>query len=139
MMFQRLATQKSGYLILRGIVRPDDIKWDTLSLDKINKREFFEGKWEVCKQENSADFSAIGYYFGRMLNENLNVPVGLIQVSVGGAPIEAFIDRKTLEFDPSLVDVLYNWKRNDFIMDWCRERAAQNIALSKKCFSATSF
>jgi sialate O-acetylesterase len=116
---------------LKGIVRPDDSKWDSSSLDKINKLDFLEGKWKSCDSENAADFSAIGYYFGKMLNENLNVPVGLIQVSVGGAPIEAFIDRKTLEFDPCLVDVLYNWKQNDFIMDWCRQRAALNISLSK--------
>ena len=61
----------------------------------------------------------------------LNVPIGLIQISVGGAPIEAFIDRKTLEFDPRMVDVLYNWKHNDFFMDWCRMRAAKNLSLSQ--------
>ncbi|MDP3180652.1 MAG: sialate O-acetylesterase, partial [Bacteroidota bacterium] len=116
---------------LKGIVRPDDSKWDSLSLDKINKLEFFEGTWKSCDTETVADFSAIGYYFGKMLNENLNVPVGIIQVSVGGTPVEAFIDRKTLEFDPQLVDVLYKWKQNDFIMDWCRERAKLNISLSK--------
>ncbi|MDP3916124.1 MAG: GDSL-type esterase/lipase family protein [Bacteroidota bacterium] len=116
---------------MKGIVRPDDAKWDSLSLDKINKLEYFEGTWKSCDPENAADFSAIGYYFGKMLNENLNVPIGIIQVTVGGAPVEAFIDRKTLEFDPSLVDVLYKWKQNDFIMDWCRERAKLNISLSK--------
>ncbi len=115
---------------LKGIVRPDEQKWDTLALEKINKLEFFEGKWEVCKPDNASDFSAIGYYFGKMLNEKLDVPVGLIQVSVGGAPIEAFIDRKTLEFNPILVDALNKWKVNDFIMDWCRERARLNISLS---------
>ena len=115
----------------KGIVRPDDSKWDSLSLDKINKLEFLEGKWKSCNTESSADFSAIGYYFGKMLNENLKIPVGIIQVTVGGAPIEAFIDRKTLEFDPYLVDVLYKWKQNDFIMDWCRERAGLNSSFSK--------
>ena len=115
---------------LKGIVRPDDSKWDVSVLDKINNLEFPEGVWKLCTPENAADFSAVGYYFGKRLNENLNIPVGLIQVSVGGAPIEAFIDRKTLEFDPRLVDVLYNWKQNDFIMDWCRQRAALNLSLS---------
>lgn len=118
-------------LSMRGIVRPDETKWDSLSLEKINKLEFFEGNWKSCTPENAADFSAIGYYFGKILNENLNVPVGLIQLSVGGAPIESFIDRKSLEFDPTLVDVLTNWKQNDFIMDWCRDRAKLNISLSK--------
>ncbi|MDP3434611.1 MAG: sialate O-acetylesterase [Bacteroidota bacterium] len=124
---------------LKGIVRPDDTKWDLLSLDKINKLEFLEGKWKSCDPENVADFSAIGYYFVKMLNENLKVPVGIIQVSVGGAPVEAFIDRKTLEFDPYLVDVLYKWKQNDFIKDWCRERAKLNISLSKNEFQRHPF
>jgi sialate O-acetylesterase len=116
---------------LKGRVRPDNTQWDTITLAKINELEFFNGKWVSCNAENSTDFSAIGYYFGKMLNEKLKVPVGLIQLSVGGAPIEAFIDRKTMEFDPLLVDVLYKWRENDFIMDWCRERANQNLSLAK--------
>lgn len=115
----------------KGIVRPDDTKWDSLTLDKLNKLEFFGGKWEKCQPESAADFSAIGYYFGKRLHENLAVPVGIIQVSVGGAPVEAFTDRKTLEFDPSLVNVLNKWKENDLLMDWCRERAQLNCSFSK--------
>jgi len=115
---------------LKGIVRPDDSKWDASTLEKINKLEFLEGTWKSCTPESASDFSAIGYYFGKMLNENQNIPVGIIQLSVGGAPIEAFIDRKSLEFDPHMLDVLYNWKKNDFIMDWCRQRAALNLSVS---------
>lgn len=126
----RSGNSRIRLLNLKGIVRADDSKWDSLSLEKINKLEFQEGVWKACNPESAADFSAIGYYFGKMLNENLEVPVGVIQVSVGGAPIEAFIDRKTLEFDPRLVDVLYNWKKNDLIMDWCRQRAALNLSES---------
>jgi len=124
---------------LKGIVRPDVSKWDASVLDKINNLEFLEGAWKSCTPENAADFSAVGYYFGKRLNENLNVPIGLIQVSVGGAPIEAFIDRKTLELDPRLVDVLYNWKQNDFIMDWCRQRAALNLSLSNDALQRHPF
>jgi sialate O-acetylesterase len=65
-----------------------------------------------------------------MLADSLNVPVGLICNAVGGAPAEAFIDRKTLEFHPVLVDILYNWRNNDMIQDWCRGRAGKNIAKS---------
>ena len=65
-----------------------------------------------------------------MLADSLGVPVGLICNAVGGAPAEAYIDRKTLEFHPVLVDILYNWKDNDMIQDWCRGRAKQNIAKS---------
>uniref|UniRef100_UPI003217C554 GDSL-type esterase/lipase family protein n=1 Tax=uncultured Draconibacterium sp. TaxID=1573823 RepID=UPI003217C554 len=116
---------------LKGKVRPDNTKWDSTTLAQISKLHFFDGKWERSNPDDAAMFSAIGYTFGKELNQALNVPVGLIQISVGGAPAEAFIDRKTLEFDPYLVDVLYNWKNNDFLMDWCRQRAATNLASGK--------
>lgn len=117
-------------LNMEGIVRPDDSVWDSTSLRHINQLNFFGGEWTRSIPEEASAFSAIGYYFGKKLSEYLNVPVGLINISVGGAPAEAFIDRKTLEFNPNLVDVLYNWKQNDFIMEWCRIRAAKNLSLS---------
>ncbi|PTN06313.1 GDSL-type esterase/lipase family protein [Mangrovibacterium marinum] len=115
---------------LKGIVRPDNASWDSTTLVKVNQLQFFEGKWKRSNPHDAAQFSAIGYIFGRQLQKTLKVPVGLIQISVGGAPAEAFIDRKTLEFDPYMVDVLTNWKQNDFIQDWCRKRAATNIELA---------
>lgn len=115
----------------KGIVRPDNTKWDSTVLEKINRLQFFESEWEKSHPETVSGFSAIGYTFGKMLSEKLDVFIGLIQVAVGGAPAEAFIDRKTLEYNPLLVDVLYNWKQNDFYMDWCRERAALNVALAE--------
>ncbi len=115
----------------KGIVRTDDTAWDSVTLKRINDLNFFEGKWSASNAEEASEFSAIAYSFGKILSKTLHVPVGLIQISVGGAPIEAFIDRKTLEFDPRLIDVLYNWRHNDFFMDWCRMRAAKNLSLSQ--------
>lgn len=126
-------SEKSKIRLLnyKGIKRTNAEKWDLASLEKINHLQYFEGKWEECNPETAADFSAIGYYFGKAISDSLNVPVGIIEMAVGGAPIEAFFDRKTLEFNAELVDVLYNWKENDFIMPWCRERAVLNLAESK--------
>lgn len=49
------------------------------------------GKWEVCSPETVGTFSATLYFFGREVHRELNVPVGLINSSVGGTPIEAWI------------------------------------------------
>lgn len=122
---------KIRLLNYRGIKSINAEKWDSVSLEKINQLQYFEGKWEECNPETAADFSAIGYYFGKAISDSLNVPVGIIEMAVGGAPLESFFDRKTLEFNAEMVDVLYNWKENDFIMPWCRERAALNLAESK--------
>lgn len=48
------------------------------------------GKWEVCNAETVGNFSATAFFFGRELHKTLKVPVGLINSSVGGTPIEAW-------------------------------------------------
>lgn len=48
------------------------------------------GKWEVCSSETVGNFSATAFFFGRELHKTLKVPVGLINSSVGGTPIEAW-------------------------------------------------
>jgi sialate O-acetylesterase len=47
-------------------------------------------------------FSGTGYYFGKYLHKELNVPIGLIHTSWGGTPAEFWTSRKSLEADPSL-------------------------------------
>lgn len=105
----------------------DNTAWDSITLTKTNQLEFFSGKWTECNAENAKDFSAIGYYFAKKITTEENVPIGLIQVAVGGSPIESWIDRKTLEHDDKVVDVLTNWRKSDFIMPWVRERANMNL------------
>ena len=112
-------------------VLTNNIEWDSIDLVKLNNHDYYlPTTWQMQDEQNVSDFSAVAYHFGAMLADSLGVPVGLICNAVGGAPAEAFIDRKTLEFHPVLVDILYNWKENDMIQDWCRGRAKQNIAKS---------
>jgi sialate O-acetylesterase len=47
--------------------------------------------WKVCTPKAVPAFSAVLYYFGQRLHKDLNVPVGLINSSWGGSPIEAWI------------------------------------------------
>lgn len=111
----------------QGLVNTDDVTFDAATLQKINDLDFFRGSWQSCTSTTSADFSAVAYYFGKRLRARLRVPVGLIQMAVGGAPAEAFIDRKTLEFDPVLINEFNNWENNDFVFDWVRQRAIKNM------------
>ena len=110
----------------------NNIEWDSIDLAKLNSHDYYlPTTWQLQNRENVSDFSAVAYHFGAMLADSLGVPVGLICNAVGGAPAEAFIDRRTLEYHPILVDILYNWRNNDMIQDWCRGRASKNIAKSK--------
>lgn len=56
----------------------------------INK-DLKDGKWEVCSPASSKNFSAVAYFFGRKLNQDLNIPIGLINSSWGGTNVETWI------------------------------------------------
>jgi sialate O-acetylesterase len=105
----------------------DSINWDTTTLTKVNRLKYFSGTWKESNALSARDFSAIAYYFGKKISAEEHVPIGIIEVAVGGSPIESWIDRYTMEHDPILVDVLNNWRKSDFIMQWCRDRADVNL------------
>lgn len=116
---------------LKPRVVTNHIEWDSIDLVRLNSHDYYlPTEWQLQNKKNVNDFSAVAYHFGAMLADSLGVPVGLICNAVGGAPAESFIDRKTLEHHPALVDILYNWRENDMIQGWCRERASKNIAKS---------
>ena len=49
-----------------------------------------EGQWELAEPATVKEFSATAYFYGKMLQEQLNVPIGLITSSWGGTPAEAW-------------------------------------------------
>lgn len=114
-----------------AIAETDEKAWDSITLEKTNHLQFFSGKWKISDSISAAAFSAIAYYFGENIAREENVPIGLIQVAVGGSPIESWIDRYTLEHDDKVVDVLTNWRKSDFIMPWVRSRADENLKNAK--------
>lgn len=58
------------------------------------------GKWQEANPVSVREFSATGYYFGRLLNEILDVPVGLIVASWGGSACEAWMTSDWLKAFP---------------------------------------
>ena len=71
--------------------------------------EDLNGSWELCNPETSASFSAVGYFFGKMLHQELGVPVGLVNSSWGGTPSESWTSRESLssfgDFDQQLEEL----------------------------------
>lgn len=107
------------------------VEWEKSVMDSLNNLQYFKpATWKVCNETNVQDISAIAFAFARKLTEEIGVPIGLIINAVGGSPTEAWIDRKTLEFN--FPDILIDWTKNDFIQPWVRERATLNIRKSVK-------
>ena len=75
--------------------------------------EFAEGAaWQNCSPATVGDFSAVGYFFGRKLQEELGVPFGLIDSSWGGTPAEAWVSDSALQtlgdFDGAIAQMKSN-------------------------------
>jgi sialate O-acetylesterase len=58
------------------------------------------GKWEIATPENAPQFTAVGYFFVRELHQKLKVPVGLINSSWGGTPVETWIPSSGMSTNP---------------------------------------
>lgn len=65
-----------------------------------------KGSWQVCSPKTVVSFSATAYFFGRRLHQNLNVPIGLINSSVGGTPIESWTSMDAQQKTPKLHPLL---------------------------------
>lgn len=102
------------------------VEWNKNIADSLNNLAYYkESSWQLLSSENAKELSAVAYFFAKTISFSENVPVGLICNAVGGSNLESWIDRKTLEFH--FPEILKNWTENDFIMDWARKRALQNI------------
>ena len=64
------------------------------------------GNWQPCSPQTVTDFSAIAYFFGRKLHQELKVPVGLIHASFPGSTLESWVDRPVLERDQAYAHIL---------------------------------
>jgi sialate O-acetylesterase len=60
-----------------------------------------KGSWTACNSQSARYFSAIGYFFGRKIQKDLNIPIGLINSSWGGTVVESWISQEGLVEEPS--------------------------------------
>lgn len=62
------------------------------------------GQWKVCTPDEMIHFSAVGYFFGKHLHQELKVPVGLVNSNWGGTPAEVWTPRDLVESRADLVE-----------------------------------
>jgi sialate O-acetylesterase len=58
--------------------------------------------WQTCTPATARDFSAVAYFFARAIQQREHVPVGVIDSSWGGTPIDSWISLDALSADASL-------------------------------------
>jgi sialate O-acetylesterase len=73
--------------------------------------EDLTGVWTKCTPETAKEFSAVAYFFGREINQKEHVPIGLIDSTWGGTPVEAWASFDALSADASLMPAFASWAK----------------------------
>jgi sialate O-acetylesterase len=93
--------------------------------------------WKVLSPEAVKNFSAVGYYFGRSLQQARRVPVGLIESDWGGSPAEVWMSRESLEVNPRYqTEILDAYsaalkKHQEALAAWEKEKAEEGKEFKK--------
>ncbi len=77
------------------------------------QEDISSGEWVECSPETVAGFSAVAYFFGRNLHQELDVPIGLIHTSWGGTVAETWISPRTISEDPDFKERLVDLQQMD--------------------------
>jgi sialate O-acetylesterase len=70
------------------------------------------GGWQISAPETSGTFTAVGYFFARDLHQKLGVPIGIINSSWGGTPIESWLSPAALATDPAFAVIGERWRQD---------------------------
>ncbi|HVU58663.1 MAG TPA: sialate O-acetylesterase [Puia sp.] len=82
------------------------------------------GSWKFANPGDVLDFPAVAYFFAKDLYEKFHIPIGLINASVGGSPIEAWTSAEGLSAFPDITRTLEKNKNTSYV-DSFSHRSAQ--------------
>ena len=75
-----------------------------------DRKDDVEGEWRIVTPETAGELSGVGYFFARHLHKELGVPFGIVQSAWGGTPAEAWTSSRTLAAEPSLAEMVTEFK-----------------------------
>lgn len=79
-----------------------------------------EGSWKMAVGEDIRPFSAVAYFFAKKIQEQNNVPIGIINASVGGTPIEAWTSEEGFKEMPNITATIAKNKDTAYINSMAR-------------------
>jgi sialate O-acetylesterase len=104
-----------------------------ISLPQVGKQtpqRSFNGQWEAATPQTVPQFSGVGYFFGKILEEALDMPIGLIDNAWGGSACEAWIRRDLLAADERYKPLLDKWEKTEAEYDFAKLTATYQAKLA---------
>lgn len=98
------------------------------------------GSWQKAIGENVRPFSAVAYFFAREIHLKYGIPVGIINSSYGGTPIEAWTSEEGLKDFPDFTTTLNKNKDSIYVAEtqkaaFTPPRASKDLGMAEKWFS----
>lgn len=87
------------------------------------------GSWKAAVGEEVRPFSAVAYFFAKKLYEKYHIPIGIINASVGGTPIEAWTSAEGLKEFPAIQTTIQKNKDTAYVNGLNRQAANANKPL----------
>lgn len=73
------------------------------------------GTWEEADPQTIQNFSAVAYFFAKEMYLYNKIPVGIIHSSLGGSPIQAWMNAASLKKYPEYLSEAQKWKNDELI------------------------
>jgi sialate O-acetylesterase len=90
------------------------------------------GSWQEVDPGKILNFTAVGYFFAKELNEKYDVPIGLVNSALGGSPIEAWMSEDALKDFPEHLETANKFKNDELIKEITeKDQAASNAWYSE--------
>ncbi len=87
---------------LESYVYPQIRFFKVVREQSVTPQEDIKGGWTIYTPQAASDFSGVGYYFAKELNQELHSPVGMIESDWGGTKAEVWISKDVFAKEPSL-------------------------------------
>ena len=104
------------------------------TLTNLQKRvdDFPGARWKSANPKDVRRFSVVAYFFAKKLYEKYHVPIGLINASVGGTPVEAWMSEEGLKDFPDLLATVQKNKDTSYVNSTTRAAQASNRERAKR-------
>lgn len=95
--------------LIRQFTVPDEYDFEQ------ERNDFTGGEWMPLSSANIKSFSAVAYFFSKKVYDKTNVPIGIINAALGGAPIESWVSEQDLIQFPHLLQEGQKFKNKELI------------------------
>ncbi len=88
------------------------------------QNDLTSGAWKWANSNDVKEFSAVAYFFAKKLYEKYHVPIGIINASWGGVPIESMMSEESLKNFPSILKTVEKNKDTAYVNETNRKAFA---------------